>query len=107
MNRRESTRRVGLVQPTTTHENCTAQGCATLEVPANLRTQIVNRAEPRAGIQRHTRPITVLVHASDTGVLHDEFLGHAIVPQHEFDQEVATFAATGAARNSIGSVLHQ
>ena len=77
-------------------QNAATQIAAAVELPADARPSVVDRAEPRNRVQGDTRPIPALLQAAHAVVLHHEGLGHVIHAVRKFDRLVAAAPAAGA-----------
>ena len=88
-------------------QNPPAQLSSPLERPTRLRPLIIDRAEPRLRIERHTGPVAVLVHAAHPTVLHDILLRHLVVARQQLHQQVAAHAATSTGRDNHRKNRHR
>ena len=81
----------------TAEQDSLTEFAPTAEISARLGPIGVNRAEHRRRVEGHTRAIMTLIHAGDSGVLHDEALRN-VVAGSELHHEMTAAAATGARR---------
>ncbi len=88
-------------------QNPPAQLSSPLERPTRLRPLIIDRAEPRLRIERHTGPVAVLIHTTHPTVLHDILLRHLVVARQQLHQQVAAHAATGTGRDNSRKNRHR
>ena len=79
-------------------ENTEAKTFAPVEVATRLRPVFVNGAQKRGWIEGDTGAVALLVHATNSIVLHDQRFRHHVTGS-QFHHQVATAAATGARRN--------
>jgi hypothetical protein len=77
-----------------------------VEVATDLRAPLINRAELRRTVERHTCAIAPLVHATHATVLDNELLWNVIKDRVEFDDEMAALATAGAGGKIVGKERH-
>lgn len=93
----------GLQIGTAPENNLAAQSFSPGKVAANLRTPVVDRAEPRLGIEGHAGAIALLVQAAHPGVLDHQLL-RDIVVRPQLHQQVAALATAGTGRDVVGEM---
>lgn len=77
-------------------EHRAAEFAAPLELPASPGSRLVNRAEPRDGIEADARAITPLIQAPHAVVLDHPCFRHDIHARNQLDHLMAAAPAAGA-----------
>jgi hypothetical protein len=76
-------------------ENPEAQLAAAIKLPANARSILVDRAEPRHGVQGDAGSVSALLHAANAVMFDHKLFRHVVYTRHEFDHLVAAAATAG------------
>ena len=84
-----------------------AQRLGAVEVAANLRPALVDRAEAADRIQGDAGPVAPLLKAAHAVVLDDQLLGHGRVhPRGQLNEQVAAQAAAGTGGKVVEGESH-